>query len=228
MESLYSRFLGTFKCTQIAGWTFTLPLSDLQNRDRPVVPLSPKQPLQLTNCRMGIWCSKYGERERKDTKNICPPRLVFFNPSPFPSALGFIKMVSVHLARASPSLFLQNPLGCLPLLGIWKEGKNTAVFVCSTLRRLIIFLFSEEWLFILPRWKTLWFRPASRSNYRAKNNEGPPMCNSRSDSRFECRTLPASRFGVIWISLRIHPARASVKVTLEEPGFRTQKGHCSL
>jgi hypothetical protein len=30
------------------------------------------------------------------------------------------------------------------------------------------------------------------------------------------------------LSLRIHPGRASVKVTLEEPGFRTQKGHCSL
>jgi hypothetical protein len=166
-------------------------------------------------------------KERKDTRNICPPRLVFFDPSPFPSALGFIKMVSVHLARASPSLFLQNPLGCLPLLRIWKEGKNSCVCVFhlapshhfSLLRRMVVY--------ILPRWKRRRFHPASRSNYRAKNNEGP-MCNSRSNSRFECRTLPASRFGVIWISLRIHPAPASVKVTLEEPGFRTQKGHCSL
>lgn len=116
------------KKTPIGDWPFTFPLTDLQNRDNPAPFLSPKQPLKLTNCREWVQSRAHKIWWKDKKPNICPQCLVFFNSSPFPSALGFIKMVSVHLARAS-RLFLQNPLGCLPLLGIWnKTKKNLCVW----------------------------------------------------------------------------------------------------
>lgn len=185
------------KKTPIGDWPFTYPLTDLQNRDNPAPFLSPKQPLKLTNCREWVQSRAHKIWWKDKKPNICPQRLVFFNSSPFPSALGFIKMVSVHLARAL-RLFLQNPLGCLPLLGIWNKTKKKSACLRVPPYGVSSFLSSRNDSCLFARWKRR-FRPASRSNYRSKKIMRD-RCVIRDAALSSLSVAPCVTRCVIWIS----------------------------